>query len=70
VIVFTASHKSYADPILDFIDPEGKYIQYRMYRDNCVFTKEGFYVKDLRVIGNRSLNDLVIVDNSVYSFSF
>lgn len=33
-------------------------------------TKEGYYVKDLRVIGNRSLNDMVIVDNSVYSFAF
>ena len=27
-------------------------------------------MKDLRVIGNRDLKDLVIVDNSVYSFAF
>ncbi len=27
-------------------------------------------MKDLRVIGNRSMNDMVIVDNSVYSFAF
>ena len=27
-------------------------------------------MKDLRIISNRSLNDMVIVDNSVYSFSF
>lgn len=41
-----------------------------MYRDNCIQTKEGFYVKDLRIIQNRRLEDLVIVDNSVYSFAF
>ena len=27
-------------------------------------------MKDLRVIGNRDLKDMVIVDNSVYSFAF
>jgi CTD small phosphatase-like protein 2 len=28
------------------------------------------YVKDLRIIANRSLRDVVIVDNAVYSFGF
>ncbi len=28
------------------------------------------YVKDLRIFKNRSLKDLVLVDNSVYSFAF
>lgn len=27
-------------------------------------------MKDLRVIGNRSLNDMIIVDNAAYSFAF
>lgn len=27
-------------------------------------------MKDLRVIGNRDMKDMVIVDNSVYSFAF
>jgi CTD small phosphatase-like protein 2 len=49
VVVFTASHKSYADAILDYIDPENKYFEYRFYRENCVLTEEGFYVKDLRI---------------------
>ncbi len=70
VIVFTASHQTYADAILDYIDPNRELIQYRMYRQHCVLTKEGYYIKDLRVIGNRELKDLVIVDNSVYSFAF
>jgi len=70
VVVFTASHQAYADAILDYIDPQNKYFKLRFYRDSCVQTKEGFYVKDLRIFENRSLEDLVIVDNSVYSFAF
>lgn len=70
VIVFTASHQSYADVVLDFLDPTGELIQYRLYRDSCYQTPEKVYVKDLRIIGNRNLEDLVIVDNAVYSFGF
>lgn len=28
------------------------------------------YVKDLRIFQNRSLSDIVLVDNSIYSFAF
>jgi len=70
VVVFTASHKFYADVVLDHLDPTGELIQYRLYRDSCYQTADGVYVKDLRIIKNRSLKDLVIVDNAVYSFGF
>lgn len=33
-------------------------------------TEEGAYVKDLRVIGNRRLSDMLLVDNAVYSFAY
>lgn len=68
VVVFTASHKWYADVILDYIDPERKLIQHRVYRDNCIKTTDNVYIKDLRVFKNRDLKDLIIVDNAVYSF--
>lgn len=70
VVVFTASHKWYADVILDYIDPEQKYIQHRLYRDHCIKAtdKDNVYIKDLRVLKNRDLKDLIIVDNAVYSF--
>ena len=70
VIVFTASHQVYADAILDYIDPNNEYIQARLYRQHCFLTSEGYYVKDLRIFGDRDLKDVVIVDNSVYSFAF
>jgi CTD small phosphatase-like protein 2 len=68
VIVFTASHRWYADVILDYIDPEKKLIQHRVYRDNCIKTTDNVYIKDLRVFKNREMKDMIIVDNAVYSF--
>jgi len=31
-------------------------------------THNGFFIKDLRIIRNRGLKDLIIVDNLVHSF--
>jgi hypothetical protein len=58
---------------LDILDPNGELIQHRLYRDSCiqVDTEESrFYVKDLRILQNRNLEDLVIVDNAVISFAY
>jgi len=70
IIVFTASHSCYANVVLDYLDPEGKYIHHRLFRDSCVTTEEGLYIKDLRVFANRNLKDMVLVDNAVYSFGY
>ena len=69
VAIFTASHQSYADAVLNtLIDPEKRYP--RLYRQHCIRTNEGIYIKDLRVIRNRLLKDIILVDNAVYSFGF
>jgi len=39
--VFTASHQSYADVVLDYLDPNHDLIQYRLYRESCIQTNEG-----------------------------
>lgn len=69
LVAFTASEKSYADAILDFIDPANKIFDMRLYRHNCVKTPFGM-VKDLRIIKNRDLKDIIIIDNSCLSFAF
>ena len=33
-------------------------------------TKNGFFVKDLRIIKNRELKNIIIVDNLAHSFGF
>lgn len=69
IIVFTASHKCYADVVLDFLDPKKELIHHRLYRENCLVV-EGVFMKDLRIFSNRKLQDLVIVDNAAYSFGY
>ena len=54
----------------DYIDPNHEFITHRLYRQHCFLTEEGYYVKDLRIFADRDLKDVVIVDNSVYSFAF
>jgi len=56
--------------VLDYLDPHSQYISHRLYRDNCVATEEGVYIKDLRIGTNRNLKDMAIVDNTVYSFGY
>lgn len=68
VAVFTASHKWYADVILNYIDPENKYVQHRFYRDHCIKTTDNVYIKDLDIFVGVDKKDIIIVDNAVYSF--
>jgi len=70
VVVFTASHKWYADVILDYIDPHNEYFQHRLYRESCIKTTDNVYIKDLRVIKNIDMKDMILVDNAIYSFGF
>ena len=67
LVIFTASISKYASPLLDILDKE-KNIKYRLYRDQCTFIN-GIYIKDLKKC-NRSLKDLIIVDNSPIAYTF
>ena len=69
IIVFTASHKCYADVVLDLLDPNNEIIHHRLYRENCVIV-DGVFIKDLRIVTNRSLDNMVIVDNAAYCFAY
>jgi len=68
VILFTASEKDYADPIIDLIDPDRKLISARFYRSSC-FYYNGSWVKDLRIF-KKPLSDIAIIDNSIPAFRF
>ncbi|CAD8152838.1 unnamed protein product [Paramecium pentaurelia] len=70
IIVFTASHECYAQKVLNYLDPDKKFIHHRFFRDSCIVIQDGLHVKDLRIIGNRNLKDMVLIDNASYSFCF
>ena len=69
VIVFTSSHRCYADAVLDYLDPGRELVHHRLYRDHCILA-HGYYIKDLRMLAGRRLQDMVIVDNSVHCFGY
>ena len=76
VAIFTAGKQWFANPILDFLDPNGTLIQHRYFRPHTCELDDldnGFlYVKDLDVLtaGEVTLDDILIVDNNIYSFAF
>jgi len=55
---------------VSFLDPEGKYINGILNRSNCMETKNGFFIKDLRIVKNKDLKQMVLVDNLAHSFGF
>ncbi|CAM6103109.1 unnamed protein product [Calypogeia fissa] len=65
VVVFTASLRKYADPLLDILDQHNS-IRHRRYRESCR-QMEGGLVKDLTMLG-RDLCKVIIVDNSPHSY--
>ena len=68
IYVFTASTTGYAKPIIEYLNRNHKTIHDFLSRANCMETKNGFFIKDLRIISNRTLKDIVLVDNLVHSF--
>ena len=74
IIAYTSSYESYADSVLNFLDPDKKYFEYRLYRCHCIscnVNEMKFYVKDLSILEEFcDLKDDVLIDNSVLSFAY
>jgi len=76
VVLFTAACQEYADQILNAMDPENRYFDFRLYRDSCLECTPNpsnpdakIYIKDLSVLG-RDLRDVILVDNSLLCFAY
>lgn len=70
IVIFSSSHQSYANAILNVLDPDNKFITYRVFRDNCVVAEDGSLIKDLRIFANRDLKEVVILDNSLLCYAW
>ena len=67
IIIFTASISKYASPLLDILDKD-KNIKFRLFREHCTYFN-GIFIKNLKRL-NRSLKDIIIVDNSPFAYAF
>jgi len=67
--IFTALVPEYANAVINFLDPENKYIKFRLYRNNCINVGDLVRVKNLRILKYIPLKDIVLVDNNMYSFA-
>ncbi|XBI27887.1 hypothetical protein VPH35_052252 [Triticum aestivum] len=66
LVIFTASQRIYAEQIIDRLDPDGKLISQRIYRESCIFS-DGSYTKDLTILGVH-LAKVAIIDNTPQVF--
>lgn len=65
LVIFTAALPIYAKPVLDKIDPNGRF-SFRLYRDSTVTYRGQPFVKDLNVLG-RDMRRIVLLDNNPYA---
>ncbi|XP_062215924.1 uncharacterized protein LOC133916312 isoform X2 [Phragmites australis] len=66
LVIFTASQRIYAEQLIDRLDPDGKLISQRIYRESCIFS-DGCYTKDLTILGV-DLAKVAIIDNTPQVF--
>lgn len=67
IVLFTSASKTYADNIIDQIDPNNCLFDGRLYRENCLDIGGGILIKDLSIVQDRCLNRVLLVDNCMYS---
>lgn len=72
LVVFTASMKEYADPVIDWLESSfsGRFSR-RLYRHNCILRDGVGYIKDLSIVcgTNVGLGEIILVDNSPVSYA-
>ncbi|KAA8497953.1 CTD nuclear envelope phosphatase 1A [Porphyridium purpureum] len=66
VVVFTASLRRYADPLIDALD-DGGVIQERYFRENCT-QRNGQFIKDLSMV-EPDLRNVIMLDNTPSSYA-
>jgi CTD small phosphatase-like protein 2 len=74
IIIYSSNHQIYVDKILDYLDPNHEYFNYRLYQNNCYkfsINNKIYFTKDLNIFkGVCDLKDIVVVDCSVLGFGF
>lgn len=69
VIVFTAGQEEYAQVAVNLLDSQRIYIKRVLSRSYCTLSMEGPIIKDLSIIKDREIKNIVIVDDSPACYS-
>ena len=74
IVIYSSSNRIYVDKILEFLDPEHLYFNYRLYQEHCykfTINDKIYFTKNLNIFKNiANLKDIIIVDCSVLGFGF
>ena len=68
IVIFTASEKYYADPIIESLN-RNNVIKHVLYRRDCYALRNGTFIKDLGIF-DVGLDEIIAVDNSIINFGF
>ncbi|PAV20902.1 NIF-domain-containing [Pyrrhoderma noxium] len=68
LVIFTASMREYADPVIDWLDAGRGILELRFFREHCTQLPNGTYSKDLTIL-NEDLARICLIDNSPVSYS-
>lgn len=70
IVIFTASHKSYAQSIIKVLTQDEDLVDHCFFRDQCVVLNNKIHIKSLAIFEDRKLENTIIIDNNLYSFAF
>ena len=71
ICIYTVCEQFYADYLINVLDDNNKIFLMKLYRDKCFKIKiddDVIFFKDLRIIDNIDLNDIIIIDSTALHF--
>ncbi len=71
ICIYTVCEQFYADYLINVLDDNKKIFLMKLYRDKCFKIKiddDVIFFKDLRIIDNVELNDIIIIDSNALHF--
>jgi CTD small phosphatase-like protein 2 len=69
LVLFTAADSEYASAFFDYLNMRSDNAMSQfLSREHCINVYKTLFVKDLRIITNRHLKDMVLLDNSTHNF--
>ena len=71
ICIYTSCEKFYADYLIQTLDIFDNIFLIKLYRDKCFkinINEENIFIKDLRIINQVNINDIIIVDSSAIHF--